>query len=180
MKFRSLTINDLVLYRDDIKICYKDNPQVFDMQSTIDPKNFQDTEDTLVYFVQSDDCCIDGIFDDEEDYLFGIIVYEDIRLTDNGNASQVHICVSKDIWGKDFLPIFKRALDESIFDVTYAIIPSCCRGAITLCKKLGFKKTGYIPKVIPYKTLKGETKMFDKFIYCYEKENILTNVSKIS
>lgn len=170
MKIRTLTLDDLVIYRNDIYQCYQDNPQIIDFQSPL-YQNFEGIEDMLVSYVQSVQCYIDGIFDNDENYLYGFVIYESIRLTDDGNTAQLHIAISKDMWGKDFYPIYKRMIEDNIFNVLYAIIPACCRGAIGLCKRMGFKKTGYIPKTTPYKTLKGETKMFDEFIYVLQKEN---------
>lgn len=171
---RYLKPEDIEIYLTDIKQCYKDNPQVFDMQNPINSENERELKDFLLSFINSEESMIEGIFDSQEDYLFGFIIYDGIRLTDDGNAAQVHICMCKDMWGKDFLPVYQRIINECLFDTIYAMMPACCRGAITLCKKLGFKKTGYVPKAIPYKTLKGEIKMFDELIYTLQKPEIIT------
>ena len=171
MLYRPITDKDeLYTYQEDIEQCYKDNPQIADYQSVVDFQNTSEAMSLLESYIDCDESAILGIYDDNETYLFGFIIFDGIRLTDDGNAAQVHICISRDIWGKEFQYLYEKIMDDSIFDTLYAMIPSRCRGAITLCKKLGFKKTGYIPKAIPYTTLKGEVKMFDELIYTYYKE----------
>lgn len=170
MKTKYLSLEDLEMYRNDIEECYHDNPQIFDLQCSINPKNFEEVMDMLRSFVVSEDSMIEGVFDSEMDYLFGLIIFDSIRLTDDGNSAEVHICICKDMWGKVFYPVYERMIKDNLFDTLYAMIPSCCRGAITLCKKLGFKKTGYVPKSLPYTNLKGEIKMYDTFIFSLQKE----------
>lgn len=170
MLVRTLKIEDLDIYRDDINQCYSDNPQVTDIQN---PLNFSKEDERIRFlesYIRDIESFVDGIFDDEQEYLYGIIIYEGIRLTNDGNSAQVHILISRDMWGKNYLDVYKELINSSMFDVLYAMIPSCCRGATTLCKRLGFKKTGYVPKALPYKNIKGEVKMFDELIYSLQKE----------
>lgn len=170
MKTRYLIMNDLEDYKEDLIKCVQDNPQISDYQSFLDINDEETILSQLYNYITSIDSTIEGIFDDNFEFLFGFIVYDNIRLTDDGNSAEVHICASKDIWGKDFYIVYKSILKYSMFDILYANMPACCRGAITLCKKLGFKKTGYIPKTIPYTTTKGEVKMFDELIYSWVKD----------
>lgn len=170
MKTKMLTVEDIEKYLPDLVKCCSDNPQITDYQGYLDVNNEEAVYNACLNYLYADDSAIQGIFDDDEIYLFGFIVYDNIRLTDDGNASEVHICMSKHVWGKEFYKIYTDILDNSLFDVIYCQIPSHCRGAITLCKRLGFTKTGYIPKVIPYVTVKGEVKMFDQYIYVYTQK----------
>ncbi|MBQ2350087.1 MAG: hypothetical protein II393_02305 [Cytophagales bacterium] len=165
---------DLEIYRDDIYQAYKDNPQVADEQCP----GYENTPECCVeylrMFITATDSMVMGIFDEEKEFLYGVIIFDNIRLTEDGNSSEVHIATSRDIWGKDFLDIYRDIIDKNFFDVLYCIIPAKCRPAIGLCKSLGFKKTGYIPKAIPYKTIKGEIKMYDKLIYTLQKPEAIT------
>ena len=169
MKTRYLTLDDLENFREDIVEACKDNPQITDYQGFLDLNNDDDIINTCRLYITSKDSSVEGIFDNREDYLFGFIVYDNMRLTDDGNSAELHLCTSKDIWGTDFLAIYKGILKHVIFDVLSAIVPSRCRTTIAFMKKLGFNKTGYIPKSIPYVTSKGEVKMFDQLIYTWEK-----------
>lgn len=171
MQTRYLIQLDTFQYEEDLIKCVKDNPQICDYQSLLDIHNDDSILNAISSYINCMDSSIEGIFDDNYEYLFGFIAYDKIRLTDDGNSAEVHICISKDMWGRDFYPVYEEILKNSMFDVLYADMPACCRGAITLCKRLGFKKTGYIPKSIPYVTTKGDVKMFDEYIYSWENTN---------
>lgn len=162
-------LHELDTYGDDILECCRNNPQIFDYQHPINKNNPDEILDSIGWYIKDAHSMVHGIFSDDREFLFGFIIYENIKMTDDGNSAQLHLCSSKGIWGKDFLILYKSILRTSIFNSLYAIMPSCCRGAITLCKNLGFKKTGYIPKSTPYVNTKGKVKMFDQFIYSYTK-----------
>lgn len=179
MQTRYLIGIDLIQYRSDILQCVKDNPQICDYESFLNINDDEAILSEISSYIQSYDSCIEGIFDDDYDFLYGFVIYDKIRLTDDGNSAEIHICSCKHIWGKDFYKIYKNILKYSMFDVLYANMPACCRGAITLCKKLGFKKTGYVPKTIPYTTTKGEVKMFDELIYTYVNKRCLPDKQEV-
>lgn len=167
MKVDLLLECDLDKYREDILKCCRDNPQIFDIQCELDPENDDDIIDTIRFYINNDHCMVQAILSNDREYLFGIVFYEDIRMSNDGCAAQIHFITDKGIWGSDFHILYPPILRKNPFDIIYGIIPANCRGIIALCKKLGFKKTGYIPKSIPYKNVKGEVKMFDQLIYTY-------------
>lgn len=170
MHTRHLTEYDIRKYEDDIAQCYIDNLQIMDNQCAVDFTNRDEMYDYLFSLLECPESAVKGIFDDEEQYLFGLIIYDGIRLTDNGNAAQLHLATSKDLWGKDFHFVYEDELKDTMFDTLYCMIPAYCRPVVSLVKKLGFKKTGYIPKALPYISLKGEEKMYDELIYSWLKE----------
>lgn len=169
MKIRALTGDDVRKYEEDISMCYTDNIQIMDSQSKLDIFNRDVLLDYVLSILESYESTIEGIFDDDEKFLYGLIIYDGIRMTDDGNAAQLHLAVCKDIWGKYIFKICKERLQCTIYNVLYCMIPSYCRPTIGLVKRLGFKKTGYIPKSIPYRNLKGVEKMYDELIYVWEK-----------
>lgn len=169
MRTRYLKNEDLIKYKGDITQCYLDNLQIMDSQSPLD---FTKEEDIISYIyplIDGLESAVMGIFDDNEEYLFGLIVYDGIRLTEDGNAAQLHLASCKEMWGSEFISVYEEELRVSMFNTLYCMIPSYCRSIISLIKKLGFKKTGYIPKALPYTNLKGKTKMYDELIYVYTK-----------
>lgn len=165
MKHRVLTLNDCAKYNEDIFQCFKDNPQILDEEE----ENYFETLEKVHNYVSElvfwHTSMVVGIFDDEEEFLYGIVIFDQMRFSKDGNSAQLHIATSKDIWGKDFLDIYHEMINESHFDVMYCMIPAKCRATIGFVKTLGFKKTGYIPKAIPYKDRNGKIKMYDELIY---------------
>ena len=164
MKHRVLRQNDCAQYSDDLFQCFKDNPQILDEES-ID--YFESLEKSVNYvedLIGSPDSMVVGIFDDDEEFLYGIVIFDQMRFSKDGNSAQLHIAISKDIWGKDFLDVYREMIHNSRFDVMYCMIPAKCRATIGFVKTLGFKKTGYIPKAIPYKDRNGKIKMYDELI----------------
>ena len=168
MKFRSLDHGDVYVYRGDIYKCYKDCSLVFDSQNPIEIKNEFDAENFMHGFVGAKDSSVLGIFDNNEEFLYGIIIFDNIRFA-NKSCAQVHIVTDKAIWGKKIKDIYHEILRGSIFDILYCEIPSIAVHPIAMCKRLGFKKTGYIPDVLPYKNSKGEERMYDLQIYTYRR-----------
>ena len=85
------------------------------------------------------------------------------------SSAEVHIATSKAIWGKMVLGIYKEILEYSIFSNLYCMIPQNCVLAIGMAKRMGFKKTGYIPKALPYRNRKNELRLYDLQIFSMEK-----------
>lgn len=158
---------ELELYLDDIVECYKDNPQILDSQSPYCLTNKEGAMVFLSSYVNSKDSMVIGIVDDREEFLYGLILFDNIRMADKKSA-ECHIVASKQVWGKIILDIYKDALNSSVFDVLYCMIPANCVLAIRIAKQLGFKKTGYIPKVIPYINVKGIERLYDLQVYSRE------------
>lgn len=168
--YRTLKVEDLNKYEDDIAICFMDNLQITDSQSPLNLTNYDDRMDYLLGLLNSQESMVIAILDEENEYLYGLVVFDGIRVTDDGNAAQLHVAVCKDLWGKAILNIFRDMLDNFVmFNTLYCMLPAYCRPVISLVKKLGFKKTGYIPKALPYINIKGEEKMYDELIYTYLK-----------
>lgn len=168
MKYRPIEQKDLELYIDDIISCYKDNPMIFDLQCPYSMSTYQGAETFLGSFVDSKDSIVLGIFDEREEYLYGIVIFDNIRMTQTSTA-EVHIATSKAIWGKIVLDMYKEILEYSLFSSLYCMIPQNCVLAIGMAKRMGFKKTGYIPKALPYKNKKGEVHLYDIQIFSMEK-----------
>lgn len=168
MKCRTLNHGDIYTYRSDIYKCYQDCNLIFDTQNCINIKNEFGAEEFLHGFVEAKDSQVLGIFDDNEEFLFGLIIYDNIRFA-NKSCAQVHIVTDKAIWGKRIKDIYTEILHGSVFDTLYCEIPSIAVHPIAMCKRLGFKKTGYIPDALPYVNSKGEERMYDLQIYTYRK-----------
>lgn len=168
MKYRTLDHGDLFVYRSDIFKCYQDCNLIFDSQNVIDIKDEHDSENLLHGFVEAKDSLVLGILDDKEEFLFGIVIFDNIRFA-NKSCAQVHIVTDRAIWGRKIKDIYTEILKGSIFDTLYCEIPSIAVHPIAMCKRLGFKKTGYIPDALPYKNVQGEEKMYDLQIYTYRR-----------
>lgn len=170
MLTRNLTAYDMKRYEEDIAQCYLENLQIMDSQSMLDISNRDTLFDYLFGLLEDDESNIEGIFDDSEKFLYGLIIYDGIRVTNDGNAAQLHLAVCRELWGRRIREILKEALNNTFFDVLYCMIPAFCRPTIALVKTLGFKKTGYIPKALPYVNLKGEEKMYDEYVFSWVKD----------
>lgn len=170
MKYRLLTLSDTNAYANDAYQCYLDNRFVLDMQSPILLNSPQLVVEFVSGFIQAPDSYVLGIFDDNENYLFGLIIFDNIRIS-NSSCAQVHIVTNKSIWGKTIKNIYEEVLRTLPIDILYCEIPQIAVNAIAMCKRLGFKKTGYIPKALPYVNSKGEEKMYDINIFVREGRN---------
>lgn len=170
MKHRILTNSDLEKYLDDIIECYKDNPQILDSQNPYCLSNRDGARLFVGSFINAEDSLVMGVFDNKEDNLYGVVIFDRIRMADKRSA-EVHIASSRQVWGRIIFDIYKDILNTCIFDVLYCQIPQNCVLAIGLVKRLGFKKTGYIPKAIPYVNIKGIERLYDLQIYSIEKKN---------
>ena len=169
MKFRTLNHGDIYTYRNDIFKCYNDCKLILDSQSIININCPQDAEDFIHGFAEAKDSDVWGIFDDNEEYLYGLIIFDNIRFC-NKSCAQVHIVNDKAIWGHKIRDIYKDIINSTIFDTLYCEIPSIAVHPIAMCKRLGFKKTGYIPDALPYANSKGEEKMYDLQIYTWRRD----------
>lgn len=170
MKYRLLTLSDTNAYANDAYQCYLDNRFVLDAQSPILLNSPQLVTEFISGFIQAPDSYVLGIFDDNENYLFGLIIFDNIRISNN-SCAQVHIVTNKSIWGKTIKNIYEEVLRTLPIDILYCEIPQIAVNAIAMCKRLGFKKTGYIPKALPYVNSKGEEKMYDINIFVREGRN---------
>lgn len=171
LTYRQLTTEDCTTFYSDIVKCYRDNPLIFDSQNPLR----QMTEGELVTFIsnyiKSEDSLVIGIFNSKQDILFGVAIFDSIRFSGKDSCAQVHIAISKDIWGRLCANIFNRILDECLIKTLYCEIPQIAVKPIAIVKRMGFKKTGYIPKALPYTNSRGETKMYDLHIFVHQKEN---------
>ena len=171
MKYRRLKLEDVEKYKEDIYSCYMTNHLVFDSQC---PLQDNMTPDGISWFVKtflySPETAVMGIFDSEEKYLYGIVIFDNIRFA-NKSSAQVHIVNDKSIFGRKVRGLYEDILSTCMFDTLYAEIPSVAVHAIAMCKRLGFKKTGYIPDVLPYVNCSGEEKMYDIQIWTWRRVN---------
>lgn len=170
MKYRLLDYTDCLRYRDDILHCYQTNHFIFDSQNILHIDTPELAQEFILKYIEADDSCVQGIFDDNEEYLYGLVIYDFIRCTDKHTSTQVHIINDKAIFGRVIRKLYKEIIECSPFTTIYAEIPSIAVHAIALAKHMGFKKTGYVPNVIPYVNSKGEEKMYDLIILSYTKE----------
>lgn len=168
LKYRQLEINDLFKYAEDLEKCYADNHLILDDQTCINLTTKEDICNFLYSFIMANDSMIVGIFDNQEHILFGIVIFDNIRIADT-SCAEVHIAVAKELWGKLTRNVFTQMLNSSMFDILYCQIPQIAVRAIAMCKHLGFKKTGYIPKALPYTNCNGESKMYDINFYTFQK-----------
>lgn len=150
--------------------CYNCNFLICDNHSPCKVTNYQELFNHLVDFQTASDSLIFGVFDEEENYLYGYILFDNIRITKERSCAQVHILNHKAIWGRALRDLYIQFLHSTIFDTVYCEIPAIAAGAIGVCKKMGFKKTGYVPHCLPYTDIRGNERMYDKFIYVWERE----------
>ena len=168
MKYRQIKEQDLFKFAQDIKSCYNSCHLVFDDQNPLKDLNTEGLLNFLKGYIEAEDSTVVGILDDEEKYLYGIIIFDNIRMGVK-NSAEVHIVNDRSIWGHRIKDIYKQVIHCSIFDILYAEIPAIAVGAIGMCRRLGFKKTGYIPSIAPYTNSKGEEKMYDVQIWSLVK-----------
>lgn len=166
MHYRKITKEDLSMYLSDIISCYQTNTLVFDSQNYLKDTDMEWFIDT---YIEAPDSLVTGIFDDKEEFLYGLVIFDNIRMADKASA-QVHIVNDKSIFGKKVRDIYKHIIETCGFDVLYAEIPSIAVHAIGMCKRLGFKKTGYIPEALPYVNSKGVEQMYDIQIWSLIKK----------
>ncbi len=168
MKYRQLKEQDLFRFAQDIRSCYGSCHLVFDDQNPLKGLNTEGLLSFLKEYIEADDSSVTAILDDEEKFLYGIIIFDNIRMGEK-NSAEVHIVNDRSIWGHRIKDVYNQIIHCSIFDILYAEIPSIAVGAIGMCRRLGFKKTGYIPSIAPYANSKGEEKMYDMQIWSLVK-----------
>lgn len=172
MKYKELTLLDVDLYRNDIYSCYNSNKFIFDSQNYLVGLDMEGLEDFLKGFIDSPDSMVVGLFDDNHSFLYGIVIFDDIRFgIDNLAAAEVHIAVDRKAFGSLTFNLLKQLRNECNFTTLFCHIPDIANRAIGLCKRLDFVKTGYIPKCLPYINLRGEEKLHDVQIWTYNKTN---------
>lgn len=164
MKYRQLQWEDIKKYREDIEKIYRDCHLIFDSQNSI--PNRMPMWVYINNFVDSPDSMVLGIFDSDEMFLYGLVIFDNIRFA-NKSCAEVHIVTDRAIWGRKVKDVYNQILQGCIFDTLYCQVPSIAVNVIALCKRLGFKKTGYIPDALPYVNSKGEEKMYDLQTYVY-------------
>lgn len=164
MQTKILKLEDIRKYKEDIKSCYKCNPLIFDEDNYL---RSVDAELLLLNYLNSDDSYIVGIISDDEKYLYGVVIYDNVRSNGETTTAQVHIAIDKAIWGKTTYEAFTDMLKFGLNDVVYCEVPENAVKVNMMCKRLGFKKTGYIPKALPYTNSKGEKVMHDIFIWTW-------------
>ena len=100
MKYRQLKLEDVEKYKEDIYSCYMTNHLVLDSQNPLkEGMSVEHTKWFVETFINSPDAVIVGIFDSEEKYLYGLVIFDDIRFA-NKSSAQVHIVNDKSIFGK--------------------------------------------------------------------------------
>lgn len=172
MKTRALTLSDLQIYANDIFTCYKDNPMILDAQSPYSLDTPLSVQEFLAGYIEVDDSMIKGIFDNKEEFLYGIVIFDNMRITPDASTCEIHIASSKSVWGRMLINIYRDMIRECLFNNLYCMIPENCVLAIRVARQVGFRKTGYIPKALPYKNRNNEIKMYDLHIYSLEKDKL--------
>jgi len=171
MKHKSLEYSDIVKFKKDLFKAYMDNHLIMDCQNPYLIENPEDMVEFLKGYVEAPDSLVVGILDNKEAICYGYLIYDNIRIVDVKTA-EVHIAIAKEIWGKIIRDLFKEMLNGCFFDILYAQVPQNACRAIGMLKHLGFKKTGYIPKALPYTNSKGETKLYDLNIFVHERGEV--------
>lgn len=169
MKHRILTQQDLTTYNSDILKCYHDNKLIFDDCTPEFIK--RDVVGFLGNFIEAEDSYVVGIFSDNDAYLLGIVIYDNNRCLGSEFSAQVHIAFSKGMWGRVSRDVCTSLIQTGLPTMLYCEVPVIAVRVIGLLKALGFKKTGYIPKALPYTNSKGEKKMYDLNIFVKERTN---------
>lgn len=170
MKFKQLTKDACEIYKQDIFDCYKTNHLVLDSQNSWKMEDAEDAKNFLTGYTEAADSCVIGVFDDQLRYLYGFIIFDNLRYCAEKSSAEVHIVMSKYLFGKANFYIYKRILEGCGVKTVYAQIPSIATHPINICKKLGFKKTGYIPDCITYVNAEGVEKMYDVHIYTWRRD----------
>lgn len=170
MKYKVLSVEDLDKYGNDIYKSYQSNHLIFDSQNPCIDGSLGTCLGFLKGYIEGQDSMVFGIFNDTFEFLYGIIILDNIRTVDV-TVAEVHIATSREVWGKVLLEICREMIEYIPVDIFYCQIPSIANRALGLVKRLGFKKTGYIPKALPYKNIKGEEHLYDIQILSLRKDN---------
>lgn len=179
MKYRNLIKEDVKRYLDDIVSCYNSNKFILDSQSPLDFLNPENLYNFILGFIEAEDSMVTGLFDDKEQFLYGLVIFDSIRFgQDCKAAAEVHIAVDRTAFGKLTFELLKEMQRDCVFTTLFCHIPDIANRAIRLVKALDFKKTGYIPSCLPYTNLKGVEDLHDVQIWTYNKPNILSELLK--
>lgn len=170
MKYRLINAGDCYNYRNDILQAYQSCHLIFDSQNPYKPETAEECCDFVADYATSKDSIVYGVFDDLEEYLYGIVILDNMRGTKENTCAEVHIVNDKSVFGKKLRGVYEDLIIACGIDNLYAQIPSIAVHSIALCRRLGFKKTGYIPKALPYKNSKGEEHMYDIQIFSYSRK----------
>lgn len=170
MKYRDLTKEDIKIYLNDIISCYNSNKFILDSQNSLDFLNPENLYEYILSFIESQESIVVGLFDDKFQFLYGIVIFDNIRFGQNGKAvAEIHIAVDRTAFGKVTLNLLQEMQKECLFTTLFCQIPDIANRAIRLAKVLGFKKTGYIPNCLPYKNLRGVEDLHDVQIWTYNR-----------
>lgn len=173
MKYRDLSIEDLPKYAQDIKSCYDSNSLILDSQNPLNLSDEQSLVNFIGGFIDSEDSTVVGLFDDNEKFLYGLVIFDSIRFGQDCKVSaELHLAIDKKAYGRLTFELLQKLRDESIFTTLYCHIPDIAVRTIGLCKRMGFKKTGYIPNCLPYINLAGIEELHDVQIWTYNKPDI--------
>lgn len=179
MLYRILKEEDTRNYLDDIVSCYNSNKFILDSQSPMDFSNKENIYDYIESYIEAPDAMVIGLFDDSEKYIYGVVILDSIRFGQGDKTvAEVHIAVDRSAFGKLTFRLLEQLREESGFTTLFCHIPDIANRAIGLVKRLGFRKTGYIPNCLPYKNLKGVEDLHDVQIWTYNKPNINNELSK--
>lgn len=170
MKYRLINRDDVLKYSKDIFDAYSSNHLIFDCQNIFFEGSEEVYRNYILDYVEADDSYVLGLFDDKEEFLYGVAIVDNIRSVDITTA-EVHIATNKKLWGVALFHILQDAIKYAPVDIFYCQIPAIANRALGLVKRLGFKKTGYIPKALPYKNIKGEEHLYDINILVLDKTN---------
>lgn len=171
MIYKDITYGDLFEYRKDLFKAFTDNKLIMDCQNPYKIDCEDDIVNFLAGYIESNDSMVIGIFDDREEFCYGYLIFDNVRCAENIMTTEMHMALAKEIWGKTGRSILSEIKENILFDIIYAYIPQIAVGAIAIAKRMGFKKTGYIPKALPYKKLNGEEKLYDLNILVLDKRN---------
>lgn len=171
MELKILTTDDVEYYIEDIYECYADNLKIFDNQNPLGGMNKEGICNFVKSFCTGGDSLVFAVTSGQ--FLYGLYILDNIRYgAMNKSCGEVHMALSRHLWGKQAVEWGKKFLKVSPVSTLYCMIPSCCPAVIKLCKDAGFKKTGYIPNALPYKPLNSMVdKLYDIQILTYQRED---------
>lgn len=160
--------NELDYFKEDVLSCYLSTDFTHDTQCTYKPKNTNDVLFLHRGHLNPEQHCLIGIFArdyNEEEHLCGLVIFNNIRAIKDRTVADLHMVSDRIIWGMPLFKILCKMMKETIFNQLNIIIPSCGGALIRLIKRLGFKKTGYIPECCTYRNIKGQEIFYDKYLY---------------
>lgn len=168
MFYKTLDYISIARFKTELFKAFKDNSLILDQQCELHFDDEFEFSNFLLKYVEASDSMVIGLFDNNK--CQGYVILDNIRITEDNSCAQVHLAISKSLRGKKALQILKEIRDNSNLEMFYCEIPSIAIHAINVCKKLGFKKTGYIPNNLPYTNAFGQTKMYDTYILVYRSD----------